>query len=173
MMIRSRVWSKTQEVSLVLSREEYRERQKLAKAKYRTTEKYRIAKKRDDELYKLRGNRAKVDAKRDANLTPARKQARVDWAKRNKWYAAASRAHRRMLGRLPMSAADKAEVEGMYQFCSIFPSFEVDHIIPVKGKNVCGLHTPANLQVIPRTENRRKGNKLVVAEELIAVICCA
>jgi len=164
---------KTQEVSPVLSREEYRERQKLAKAKYRTTEKYRIAKKRDDELYKLRGNRAEVDAKRDANLTPARKQARAAWAKRNKWYAAADRAHRRMLGRLSISAADKAEIDGMYQFCSIFPSFEVDHIIPVKGESVCGLHTPANLQVILRTENRRKGNKLFVVEDPIAVIHCA
>lgn len=36
---------------------------------------------------------------------------------------------------------------------------DVDHIVPITSKLVCGLHCEANLQVLPITENRRKHNR--------------
>ena len=41
-----------------------------------------------------------------------------------------------------------------------FP-WHVDHIFPLQGKVVSGLHVPINLQVIPGKANVRKGNRMI------------
>jgi hypothetical protein len=59
--------------------------------------------------------------------------------------------------------ADLEAIKGMYQLAAVFNrtgmNLQVDHIVPLQGKMVCGLHCEANLQLMPASDNISKGNR--------------
>lgn len=56
---------------------------------------------------------------------------------------------------------DKKAIKDIYQEARRLTAetgikHEVDHIVPIMGQKVCGLHVEANLQILTKTENIRK-----------------
>jgi hypothetical protein len=63
-----------------------------------------------------------------------------------------------------LSKSDLKQIEALYKLSNRLSNclgikFHVDHIIPLQGKFVSGLHIPNNLRVIPAIINLQKGNK--------------
>lgn len=89
------------------------------------------------------------------------------WKKANPTKILAMDAKRRAakLQRTPkwLSEFDLLAIECKYSVCAMLNKYgsqkhHVDHIIPLQGKKVSGLHVPSNLQVIPEAVNLAKGN---------------
>lgn len=55
--------------------------------------------------------------------------------------------------------ADQRAIKKIYQ-AAAKAGLEVDHIVPLMGKNVCGLHVETNLQLLSRAANIAKGNRV-------------
>jgi len=87
------------------------------------------------------------------------------WAKNNSHKKNSKEARRRaaLINRTPqwLAEEDKWIIEQAYALAALRTkmfgfAWHVDHIIPLQGKKVSGLHVPNNLQVIPGADNARK-----------------
>lgn len=72
-------------------------------------------------------------------------------------------ARKRQIKQSTPAWANRFFIEELYRLSSLRTKmlgvqFHVDHIVPLKGKNVCGLHVENNLRIIPAEMNMRKHN---------------
>jgi len=93
--------------------------------------------------------------------------ARKKWCKNNPTKLVFNSVRRKLakIQRMPawLNSGQLAEMEGVYTYCSVLRNagldYHVDHVVPLRGKIVSGLHVPWNLQVISGADNVRKGNR--------------
>ena len=89
-----------------------------------------------------------------------------EWRKNNKklinFYSAERRANLLQAAKI----ADWDNIKLFYETCP--DGYHVDHIIPLRGQNVCGLHVSWNLQHLTAKENLEKSNK--VGHELTSAV---
>lgn len=95
------------------------------------------------------------------DLSPEDKEKRKEvsnvWKKKNKRKILANvTARKKHIKKATPIWCNKKELETIYANCPI--NFQVDHIIPIKGKNICGLHVPWNLQYLDNESNLKKSN---------------
>lgn len=95
-----------------------------------------------------------------------------NWVKENRLNSTLNTAKYRSekLKRTPawLTNSDLDRIKCIYQLAAMRTResgyfWHVDHIIPLQGKFVSGLHVPSNLRVIPAIENVRKTNIYEVA----------
>jgi hypothetical protein len=133
-----------------------RQKDHQTKAIYHRTDEYR-AKKREEGRIR-RSDPKEVERQRAYDLKRA---------KENPAYFSQKTRYRKAkkLQRTPswLNSGHWFEMESIYKYCAALRSigfdYEVDHIVPLQGKNVSGLHVPWNLQLLTASENASKGNR--------------
>ena len=116
---------------------------------YRNAEKTRVGmflqnnpdKRREYSKRYLENNRAKINAKLSKRYAAKRSRTPVWLSKEDVW----------LIEQAYEIAQLRSQVFGF--------QWHVDHVMPLQGKLVSGLHVPHNLQVIPAWDNRSKSNK--------------
>jgi hypothetical protein len=112
----------------------------------------------------LAGNKKRTQNYREKH--PSRvKQSSKKWAAKNAHTINAKTGRRRAKKKHASVAwANESIMKEMYQLARIISDatgipHDVDHIVPLRSDLVCGLHWEINLQIIPASDNSRKGNR--------------
>lgn len=109
--------------------------------------------------------RARYEKNREKELAQCKEYQHNNPAYRNKKNATRRVAYVLAIPKW-LTFIQQAQIEEFYEIAraktmQTGERYHVDHIIPLRGKNVSGLHVPWNLQVLSGRENNQKFNKVM------------
>jgi hypothetical protein len=104
----------------------------------------------------------------ETRLPKKREASKRDYRKNPAKYTEKSKARRIGIGKRSPLWRNPVAIREFYNLASRLTketgiTHEVDHVIPLHGENVSGLHVETNLQILTKFENRRKWNKHTAA----------
>lgn len=138
----------------------FKNKNKVAEAQRQWRLKNTDKKRELDRQYKIK-NSERVKANRKADYHKNREryiQQALEWQRQNPGKVKAkNRKYELALKQRIPQWADLKAIEQFYINCP--EGYEVDHIIPLQGKNISGLHVLNNLQYLLKSENCAKSNK--------------
>ena len=108
--------------------------------------------------------KVKLQGKRRKRTDKNRETSRAYWAKNQDKKRAIDNNRRVQKGKSVYCKLRSKDTEIIYKRCAELnkgssEKLVVDHIIPLVNENICGLHCPENLQIIPLKQNSSKRNK--------------
>lgn len=121
-------------------------------------DKKRWATKKDDESARNRAYRAQNSER----LAPLHREKAARRRKETPWKVNAVNKARKIAQRRAVPGwADHGHMATIYRKAKELSAvlgidLQVDHVVPIRGRTVCGLHTPDNLQLLAAAENHKK-----------------
>ena len=141
----------------------YRDKEKARQKAYYEANKDKV--KAQKKAYR-EANKDKIKAYREANKDKVKAQKKVYYEANSAKYIERATFRKKLLNKLQRPSWYNSKlVNKIYNEChklnkiAGFIKYHVDHIVPLQGKNVSGLHVQGNLEIILASANLSKSNK--------------